>query len=97
MLPQQKKAFGEFYKAANQNGVLDDKTTLMIHLAAAMALGCYPCMEHYLAQTDQAGLSGDEISAVQAIVMAVSAGKVNAQLQDVKKKTASCCDDNTCS
>ncbi|MDP6547035.1 MAG: carboxymuconolactone decarboxylase family protein [Phycisphaerae bacterium] len=96
MLPQQKKAFGEFYKSANKNGILDDKTTLMIHLAAAMALGCYPCMEHYLAQTDKTGLSADEISAVQAIVMAVSAGKVNAQLQDVRKKDSSCCDDTTC-
>jgi len=97
MLPQQKKAFGEFYKSAHDNGVLDDKTTLMIHLAAAMALGCYPCMEYYLAQTDKAGLTGEEISAVQAIVMAVSAGKVNAQLQDVRKKNANCCDDSTCS
>ncbi len=97
MLPQQQKAFGEFYKSANQNGVLDDKTTLMIHLAAAMALGCYPCMEYYLAQTDKAALSSDEISAVQTIVMAVSAGKVNAQLQDVRKKDATCRDDTTCS
>ena len=96
MLPQQKEAFGEFYKSANQNGILDDKTTLMIHLAAAMALGCYPCMEHYLAQTDKAGLTSDEISAVQAIVMAVSAGKVNAQLQEVRKKNAPCCDDTAC-
>jgi alkylhydroperoxidase/carboxymuconolactone decarboxylase family protein YurZ len=96
MLPQQKKAFGEFYKSANSNGILDDKTTLMIHLASAMALGCYPCMEHYLAQTDKAGLSSDEISAVQAIVMAVSAGKVNAQLQDVQKKGSTSCGDSTC-
>jgi alkylhydroperoxidase/carboxymuconolactone decarboxylase family protein YurZ len=97
MLPQQQKAFSEFYKSANQNGVLDDKTTLMIHLAAAMTAGCYPCMEHYLAQAEKIGLSGDEISAVQAIVMAVSAGKVTAQLQDVRKNSASCCDDSPCS
>ena len=97
MLPQQQKAFGEFYKSARNNGLLDDKTTVMIHLAAAMAVGCYPCMEYYLAQADKAGLSSDEISAVQAIVMAVSAGKVNAQLQDVRKKNASCCDDSPCS
>ena len=97
MLPQQKKAFGEFYKSARRNGVLDDKTTLMIHLSAAMALGCYPCMEYYLAQTDKAGLSSDDISAVQAIVMAVSAGKVNAQLQDVRKKNSNCSDDSPCS
>jgi alkylhydroperoxidase/carboxymuconolactone decarboxylase family protein YurZ len=97
MLPQQKKAFGEFYKSARNNGVLDDKTTVMIHLAASMAVGCYPCMEHYLAQADKAALTSDEISAVQTIVMAVSAGKVNAQLMEVRKKNASCCEDSPCS
>jgi len=97
MLPQQQKAFGEFYKAANQNGILGDKTTVMIHPAAAMAVGCYPCMEYYLAQADKAALSSDKISAVQAIVMAVSAGKVNAHLKDVRKKNSTCCDDSTCS
>ncbi len=96
MLPQQEKAFGEFYKTARHNEILDDKTTLMIHLAAAMALGCYPCMEYYLAQTDKAGLGEDEISAVQAIVMAVSSGKVKAQLQDVRGKSATCGGDSTC-
>ena len=97
MLPQQQKAFGEFYESARNNGVLDDKTTLMIHLAAAMAMGCYPCMEYYLAQTDKTGLNRNDISAVQAIVMAVSAGKVKAQLQDVREKGSTSCGDSTCS
>jgi len=97
MLPQQKKAFSEFYKSVSNNGVLDDKTTVMIHLAAAMAVGCYPCMDHYLGQSDKAGLSSDEVSAVKAIVMAVSAGKINAQLQDVRKKNTSGGDSSACS
>jgi hypothetical protein len=43
MLPKNQKArFSDFYKSASQNEVLDRKTTLMIHLAAAMALACYP-------------------------------------------------------
>ena len=43
MLPQQqKKAFTDFYDAARDNEILEPKTTLMIHLAAAMAVGCYP-------------------------------------------------------
>jgi hypothetical protein len=43
MLPEeQKKAFNRFYRSARRNKILDPKTTLMIHLAAAMAIGCYP-------------------------------------------------------
>jgi len=38
----QKRAYDEFYDAARNTKVLEPKTTLMLHLAAAMALGCYP-------------------------------------------------------
>ncbi|UCH11296.1 MAG: hypothetical protein JSU61_05250 [Fidelibacterota bacterium] len=44
-------------------------------------------MEHYLGVAREEGLSEKEIGAVQAIVMAVSAGRVNAQLQEVRKKS----------
>lgn len=39
---QQAAAFGRFYQTARENDALDLKTTLLLHLAAAMALGCYP-------------------------------------------------------
>ncbi len=43
MLPKkQKKSYVDFYNAARYNEILEPKTTLMIHLAAAMAVGCYP-------------------------------------------------------
>jgi hypothetical protein len=43
MLPEdQDRAFGEFYKSARYNKILDPKTTLMIHLATAMSAACYP-------------------------------------------------------
>jgi len=43
MLPKrQKQAFEDFYKSARGNEILDPKTTLLIHMASAMALGCYP-------------------------------------------------------
>jgi hypothetical protein len=43
MLPeQQQKAYVEFYNSARNNGILEPKTTLMLHLAAAMAQGCLP-------------------------------------------------------
>lgn len=32
----------KFYDSARYNDVLDARTTLMLHLAAAMALGCDP-------------------------------------------------------
>ena len=43
VLPEkQDRAFGEFYKSARYNKILDQKTTLLIHLATAMAATCYP-------------------------------------------------------
>ena len=38
----QKRAYDEFYRAARYNEILEPKTTLMLHLAVAMAVGCYP-------------------------------------------------------
>jgi hypothetical protein len=43
MLPEkQQKAYRHFYETARKNEILDPKTTLLIHLASAMAFGCYP-------------------------------------------------------
>lgn len=43
MLPEKHlKAYNEFYDSGRNNDILDTRTTLMIHLAAAMGLGCYP-------------------------------------------------------
>ena len=43
MLPKkQRDAFNSFYDASRHNETLDPKTTLMIHLASAMAVGCDP-------------------------------------------------------
>ena len=86
MLPQQKEAFDNFYKSARHSGVLDNKTSLLVHLSAAMAVGCYPCMQYYLDQVDDVGLTDDEISTVEAIAMAVSAGRVMMQFNDVLTK-----------
>ena len=87
MLPErQQKTFGDFYDAVRDNGVLDPKTTLLIHMGAAMALGCTPCMEYYLGQTEKAGITDNELGVVQGIVMAVSAGRVNAQFREVERK-----------
>ena len=58
----------------------------MIHMAAAMAVGCYPCMRHYLMQQKTVGLTDDELEAIESIVMAVSAGRVMMQHADVRCK-----------
>ncbi|MEW6531897.1 MAG: hypothetical protein AB1473_13755 [Thermodesulfobacteriota bacterium] len=43
MLPEmQNKAYAEFYESTAKNDILDPKTTVMIQMAAAMAVGCYP-------------------------------------------------------
>ena len=43
MLPKkQLAAWATFYDSARHNEFLDEKTTLMIHLATAMSTGCYP-------------------------------------------------------
>ncbi len=87
MLPkQQQDSFGTFYDSARKNTILEPKTTLLLHLGAAMALGCIPCMEYYLGQAEKEGITDEEIGAVQAVVMAVSAGRVNAQLREAEQR-----------
>jgi len=43
MLPEKiGKKYTEFFESTVVNEVLDEKTTLMIQLAAAFTMGCYP-------------------------------------------------------
>ena len=39
---KQLDAYQAFYSSARENDILESKTTLMVHMATAMALGCYP-------------------------------------------------------
>jgi len=43
-------------------------------------------MEHYLSEAREEGISEEEIGAAQSIVMAVSAGRINAQFRDARSK-----------
>jgi hypothetical protein len=43
-------------------------------------------MESYLGVAREVGISEEEVGAVQSIVMAVSAGKVDAQLNEVMSR-----------
>jgi len=43
MLPdKQKQAYEDFYDSARRNEFLDEKTTLLLHMATALAVACYP-------------------------------------------------------
>ncbi len=43
MMPKQvNQSFADFRDAVVNNGILDPKTTFMIQVGAAMAVGCYP-------------------------------------------------------
>ena len=97
MLHKQKEAFDAFYKSARHSGVIDNKTSLMIHLASSMAVGCIPCARYYLEQVDEARVTDDEISAIKTIVMAVSAGRVMMQFDEVLNSEAGgCLEDKGC-
>lgn len=43
MLPkEQKVSYDKFYHSARRNKILPSNVTVLVHLASAMALGCYP-------------------------------------------------------
>jgi hypothetical protein len=44
-------------------------------------------MEHYFGVAKEMGLSNDEIGAVQSVVMAVSAGRINAQFKEARVRS----------
>jgi hypothetical protein len=44
-------------------------------------------MEHYLGVAREEGITNEEIGAVQSIVMAVSAGRINAQFREVRVRS----------
>jgi hypothetical protein len=48
--------------------------------------GVTPEWDHYLGVAKEKGITDNEIGAAQSIVMAVSAGRINAQFREVRKK-----------
>ena len=87
MIPDNlKKSFIDFHNTMIANEVLDPKTTFMIELGAAMAVGCYPCMENLSRAAKDKGITEEELGTVQAIVMAVSSGRVFNQYREVCKR-----------
>lgn len=84
MMPKHlKQSFIDFHKSMVANGVIDPRTTFMIQMGAAIAVGCYPCMEILAASAKEKGVSEEELGTIQAIVMAVAAGSVFNQFREV--------------
>ena len=69
------EAWSAFYASTTKGSVLDERTMVLVALAAAMAVDCEPCVEGYLSKCKEIGITDAEISDVLAKVMAVSAGK----------------------
>ena len=86
MLPEHiKQNFVNFHNSMVDNGILDPKTTVMIQLGTAMALGCYPCMNALTRIAEEKDVSEEELGAVHGIAMAVAAGAVFNQYREVCK------------
>ena len=68
-------AWSSFYASTTKGSVLDERTMILIGLAAAIAVDCEPCAEHYLAKCKEIAVTDAEIADVLAKVMAVNAGK----------------------
>ncbi|MBW2240071.1 MAG: carboxymuconolactone decarboxylase family protein [Deltaproteobacteria bacterium] len=87
MIPENlKMSFIDFHKTIVANDVFDPKTTFMIEMGAAMAVGCYPCMTMLTGAAADKGVSEEELGTIQAIVMAVCSGRVFNQYREVCKK-----------
>lgn len=81
-----KTGFIGFHTSMINNEILNPKTTFMIEMGAAMAVGCYPCMEKLTGVAAEKGVSEAELGTIQAIVMAVCAGRVFNQYREVCKR-----------
>ncbi len=53
-------------------------------------------MKHYMSQVDKEGVSDDEISAVESIVMAVTAGRVWEQFGELLTGKGTCDEEDNC-
>jgi AhpD family alkylhydroperoxidase len=97
MMPKHlKQSFADYHKTVVNNGIIDPKTTLMIQMGAAMAVGCYPCMESLTGVAREKGVSDEELGAIHAIVMLVSAGSVFNQYREVCERIESTTEAKTC-
>ena len=82
----QEKLFDAFYQSTIDNAYLDTRTEILVGLASAISLNCYPCMKYYFTRAKEFKIKNVEISEVVAKVMAVSAAQKRIQSEEVIKK-----------
>ncbi len=84
---EQKALYDAFYESTHNTRYLDQKSEVLVGLAAAMAMNCAPCTDYYLQQAKEAQVSKGELSEVLAKVMAVAAGQKRLQVQEVLQQS----------
>ncbi|MCG6939595.1 MAG: carboxymuconolactone decarboxylase family protein [Gammaproteobacteria bacterium] len=80
---RQQLLYNSFYDSTHNNEYLDNKTEVLVGLAAALAMDCKPCTLYYINRAKKANVSKEEISEVLAKVMAVAAGQKRLQMKEV--------------
>jgi hypothetical protein len=83
--PEQKKRWEAFFAGTEDGTLLGPKTTVMIQLAATMIAGSDLLMEHFSGVAKDQGITDNEIGAVQALAMGVSAGRIPAQFRQARE------------
>ncbi len=78
----QQNLYDTFYESTHSNEYLDERTELLVGLAAAMGMNCQPCTKYYLSKAKNASIKKGEISEVLGKVMAVAAGQKRLQAQE---------------
>jgi len=91
----QQDLYDTFYESTNNDGVLENKTSLLVGLAASMATNCSPCTSYYLKMCKHSNVSKAEIQATLAKVMAVAAGQKRLQAKAVMDDMSLSLDDYT--
>ena len=84
--PKQNEAFEKFLATVKDNGVLDEETTILAFLTAALAIRCRHCAERFIDYAKNLGISDDKMGAVAAVAMCVRAGSARALAFDLAEK-----------
>jgi hypothetical protein len=66
---------------------MDDKTSVLVCLGAAIAANCIPCFRHYYAEAVRIGLDASEVDAAVALGAKVKTGANIAVMSAVAQTT----------
>ncbi len=80
---EQRKLYDAFYESTHGDGVLNEKTELLVGLSVAIAMNCEPCTAYYVEMCKRKSVSKRELQSVLAKVMAVAAGQKRLQAEKV--------------